>query len=275
MIEARPLTAAEAAELAERRRLEPLDQAALDRHRLAERWGLEGAPPTLELLEAERDGLRNRLRLGWLLTTPEALALVAAHDQAQIEALDPTGRPFEPDRLRVAIGQQISALQALGLPALLQRFASGEVIAANDPAVVDLHTTATIHRAQLAAAAGVSPAALPTGTLRALLAACGWRLEQAGRIKARGTDRDAYTYRARQLALPDGVDAQALAEAWIAELEAPIPGAKSSPTEIQYRGKKSPTGPPRPSWRHLQACAVAIPWPSPPPPPRSAALQAA
>ena len=44
------------------------------RHRLAERWGLEGCPPTLELLEADRDGLRDQLRLGWLLTTPEALA---------------------------------------------------------------------------------------------------------------------------------------------------------------------------------------------------------
>jgi len=275
VIAARPLTDAEAAELAKARRLEPDDRAALKRHRMAERWGLEGCPPTLELLEAERDGLRDQLRLGWLLTTPEALALVAARDQAVIAALDPTGRPFEPDRLRVAIGQQISALQALGLPQLLARFASGEVIAATDPAVLALHATATAHRAQLAAAAGLSPAALPTGTLRALLAAVGWRLEQAGRIKARGAERDAYTYRAQRLALPEGVDAQALAAAWIAELEAPIAGAKSSPTEIQYRGEKSPTGPPRPIWRHLQARAVAIPWPSAPPPPRSAPLIAA
>lgn len=276
VIEARPLTTAEAAELAKRRRLEPLDQAALKRHRLAERWGLEGCPPTLELLEADRDGLRDQLRLGWLLTTPEALALVGAHDQAAIAALDDTGRPFAPDRLRVAIGQQISAMQALGVPQLLERFAAGDVIAATDPAVLALHVNATAHRGQLAQAAGLSPAALPTGTLRALLQACGWRLEQAGRIKARGTDRDAYTYRAHRLALPAGVDAAALAAAWIAELGAPIAGAKSSPIGILCRGEKSPTPaptpPPPPIWRHLQARAVAIPWPAPP---RAAPLVAA
>lgn len=120
---------------------------------------------------------------------------------------------------------------------------------------------------------------LPTGTLRALLAACGWRLEQAGRIKVRGAERDAYTYRAQRLALPDGVEAQALAAVWLAELGAPIAGAKSSPTGILFRGEKSPTPAPPPQpppiWRHLQARAVVIPWPSPPPPPRSAALIAA
>ena len=276
VIEARPLTTAEAADLAKRRRLEPLDQAALKRHRMAERWGLEGCPPTQELLEADRDGLRDQLRLGWLLTTPEALALVGGHDRAVIAALDPAGRPFAPDRLRVAIGQQISALQALGVPQLLERFAAGEVIAATDPAVIALHATATAHRGQLAAAAGLSPAALPTGTLRALLQACGWRLEQAGRIKARGTDRDAYTYRAHRLALPLGVDAAALAAAWIAELGAPIAGAKSSLGRKLSWGEKSPTPAPPPQpppiWRHLQARAVAIPWPSPP---RAAPLVAA
>ena len=176
----------------------------------------------------------------------------------------------------MAIGQQISALQALGLPQLLERFAAGDVIAATDPAVLALHVNATAHRGQLAQAAGLSPAALPTGTLRALLQACGWRLEQAGRIKARGTDRDAYTYRAHRLALPAGVDAAALAAAWIAELGAPIAGAKSSPTQILHRGEKSPTPAPPPQpppiWRHLQARAVAIPWPSPP---RAAPLVAA
>ena len=276
VIEARPLTTAEAAELAQCRRLEPLDQAALTRHRLAESWGLEGAPPTQAVIEADRDGLRDQLRLGWLLTTPEALALVPNHDQAAISALDPAGRPFAPDRLRVAIGQRISALQALGVPQLLERFAAGEVIASTDAAVIALHATATTHRPQLAQAAGLSPAALPAGTLRAVLAACGWRLEQAGRIKARGTDRDAYTYRAHRLALPAGVDAAALAAAWIAELAAPIAGAKSSPMEILCRGEKSPTPAPPPLpppiWRHLQARAVAIPWPSAHPPPRSVAL---
>jgi hypothetical protein len=54
------------------------------------------------------------------------------------------------------------------------------VIASTDPAVMALHVNATAHRGQLAQAAGLSPAALPTGTLRAVLA--GLRLEAgAGR----------------------------------------------------------------------------------------------
>ena len=117
---------------------------------------------------------------------------------------------------------RVVALQALGLPQLLERFAAGETIAATDPAVVALHINATAHRGQLAQAAGVSPGKLATGTLRALLEACGWRLEQAGRIKARGTDRDAYTYRAQRVALPEGVDAKDLEAVWLAELTAPV-----------------------------------------------------
>ena len=259
-----------AAALQRRRKLEPDEQAALDRFRLAERWGLGDAAPSLQLLEANRDGLRDRLRLGWLLTTPDALALIPARDAAAVAALDRTGRPFAPDRLRVALAPRVAALQALGLPQLLERFAAGETIAATDPAVTDLHTTATAYRPQLAAAAGLSPHKLPTGTLRALLEACGWKLAIAGRIKARGDERDAYCYRAERLELPEGVEALALAAAWLAELEGPTAGAKTPPIEILCRGQKSPTPSPPPlpppNWRHLQARAVAIPWPAPPPP---------
>ena len=240
------LQAAEAAELQRRRRRDADEQAALDRFRLAERWGLGDAAPSLDLLEADRDGLRDRLRLGWLLSTPTAAALVPERDWWAVDALDPQGQPFAPDRLRVTLGSRLAALAGLGLPALLRRFAAGEVIAATDPAVAALHVTATAHRGQLAQAAGLSPAALPTGTLRALLQACGWRLEQAGRIKARSEARDSYTYRAAPIALPLGVDAQALAAVWLAELQAQPAGAKSPPIGIEYRGEKSPTPPPPP-----------------------------
>jgi hypothetical protein len=238
--------ATEATELQRRRRLEPSDQAALARFRLTSRWGLGDAAPSLELLEADRDGLRDRLRLGWLLNTPEALALVPAADWRAVDALDPEGRPFAPDRLRVTLGSRLAALAGLGLPALLRRFAAGEVIAANDPAVIALHATATTHRGQLAAAAALSPAALPTGTLRALLQASGWELVSAGRIKARTDGRDAYTYRAAPIALPLGVDAQALTAVWLAELQAQPAGAKSPPIGLFYRGEKSPTASPPP-----------------------------
>lgn len=269
-----------AADLQRRRKLNPDERAALDRFRLAERWGLGAAAPSPALLEADRDRLRDRLRLGWLLTDPEAVALVPAHDQQQITALDPHGRPFAPDRLRVALAPKVAALQALGLPQLLARFAAGETIAATDSAVLALHATATAHRGQLAAAAGVAPGVRATGTLRRLLAACGWTLQRAGRLKARGAERDAYCYRAQRVALPEGVDPAALASAWLAELKRPCrPGAKTPPTEKSHRGCFGPTAPPPPPLPVLKrwplAPVVAIPWPAAPPPPRSAALAAA
>jgi len=260
-----------AAALQRRRLLEPAERAALDRFRLAERWALGDALPSLELLEADRDGLADRLQLGWLLTTPEAAALVPERDAAAVAALDQAGRPFAPDRLRVALAPRLAALQALGVPELLERFAAGETIAATDPAVIAMHATATAHRGQLAAAAGLSPRKLPTGTLRALLQACGWELVSAGRIKARGDGRDAYTYRAERVALPEGVEAQALAARWLADLQdaARKAGAKTPPTDKPCRGEKSPTAPqhpPRPPlWRQLAARAVAIPWLARPP----------
>jgi len=281
VIDAELLEPQAAAALQRRRQLEPDERAALARFRLAERWALGDAAPSLELLEADRDGLADRLQLGWLLTTPEAAALVPERDAAAVAALDQAGRPFAPDRLRVALAPRLAALQALGVPELLERFAAGETIAATDPAVLALHTAATAHRGQLAAAAGLSPRKLPTGTLRALLQACGWELVSAGRIKARGDGRDAYIYRAQRLALPEGVEAQALAARWLADLQdaARKAGAKTPPTQKPCRGEKSPTPPPSgpPPHRHRWPLAPVplIPWASAPPPPRSAAPVAA
>jgi hypothetical protein len=280
LLEAEPITADEAAKLARRRQLEPSERASLARFRLAERWGLgaadpippgkNGKPPPLLL--ADRDGLADRLRLGWILTTPEALALIPGHDQQQLAALDADGRPFAPDRPRVALAPRVVALQGLGLPQLLARFAAGEVIASTDPAVIALHTTATTHRQQLAAAARLSPAELPSGTLRALLRAVGWKLKAAGRIKARGGDRDAYTYTAQREALPAGVDAQSLAAAWLEALRRPAPaGAKNAHAGFLCMGKKSPSPahapPPRPVRPWPLAAVVPIPWAAGPPPP--------
>ena len=105
---------------------------------------------------------------------------------------------------------------------------------------------------------------------------CGWQLLSAGRIKARGEGRDAYAYRAQRVELPEGVEAQALAAAWLAELEGPTAGAKTPPTWIPCRGQKSPTPPPSspPPRRHRWPLAPVplIPWASAPPPPRSEAL---
>jgi hypothetical protein len=275
VIAAPALTPEEAAALDRRRTVSPEERAALQRHRLALRWGLGAAAPSRQLLEAERDKLRDRLRLGWLLTTPEALPLVPEHDRLRIAALDVSGRPFEPDRLRVALAPRVAALQSLGVPLLLERFAAGETIAANDPAVLELHANANAHRGQLLTALGVSPRKLPSGTLRALLEAIGWKLEKAGRIKARGTGRDAYTYSARGEALPEGVKAEALAAAWLAELRQPLAarrgGAKNAHTGFLCMGEKSPSPahapPPRPVQPWPLAAVVPIPWAAGPPPP--------
>ncbi|MFN7741557.1 MAG: hypothetical protein ACK5RA_15100, partial [Cyanobacteriota bacterium] len=273
LIEAEPITAAEAAELARRRQLEPSERAALKRYKVADRWALGAAAPSLELLEAERDGLADRLRLGWLLTTPEAMALIPGHDQRRLAVLDADGQPFAPDRLRVALAPKLAVLQALGVPQLLGRFAAGETIAATDPDLIALHSHAIAHRRELAAATRLSPAAKPTGTLRALLTAVGWKLEPVGRIKARGDERDAYTYRAERVALPAGVDALALAAAWLESLRRPaLPaGAKSPHIEKPYMGEKSPSSahapPPRPLLRWPLAAVVSIPWAAGPPPP--------
>ena len=114
---------------------------------------------------------------------------------------------------------------------------------------------------------------MATGTLRGLLRAVGWKLQKAGRIKARGTERDAYANTAEREALPAGVDALALAGAWLEALRRPVPpaGAKSAPIERPCKSEKSPTPapppapPPRVRWP--LAAAVPIPWAAGPPPP--------
>ena len=226
----------------------------------------------LALLPVDRAGWLERLQLGWLLTTPEAVALIPSHDRQRVAALDPHGRPFGPDRLRVALGPKVAAMlsQSLRLAELLQRFAAGEVIAGNDPAVIDMHAAATAGAARLAAATGCSPGAKPTGTLRALLRACGWLLKVAGRIKVRGDSRDVLTYTAARMPLPAGVDAEALAAGWLEQLRRPS-GAVSLPTDGTHRGEKCPSEGPPPGTAPPRAWpappAVPIPWAAGPPPP--------
>jgi hypothetical protein len=262
--------------LSRRRKLEPAEQAALNRYRLAQRWGLGAAVPSPELLEADRDKVRERLRLGFLLTSPEALALIGAHDRAAVVALDRTGRPFAPDRLRVAHGPRVAAFHALKVPELLERFQAGETIAATDPAVLTLHANATAHRGQLAAAAGVSPGKLASGTLRALLEAIGWELVSAGRIHTRDEHRGAMAYRAAPVALPEGVDRDALEAVFLAELAAAAgsAGALFAHTEKPCMEEKCANPPPPPLPPPLRAWPsappAALPWHTAPPPPRSA-----
>ena len=191
-------------------------------------WGLKDCFPSGSLIEADRNGLRDRLRLGWLLLCPDALATIPQHDWLATERLDPEhSRPFAPDRVRVTLAQKVAALQALGVPALLERFGRGEVIAATDPAVLALHATATTYRDAVIKVLGslflkskmASPGKLPSGTLRNLLRAVGWELKSAGRIRARTEgNRGVCIYSAAPLALPEGVVLQDLENVFRKEL---------------------------------------------------------
>lgn len=60
------------------------------------------------------------------------------HDWLSIARFDSRGRPSAPDLHRLTLAPEVAALQALGVPRPLERFGSGEVIAATDPALVAL-----------------------------------------------------------------------------------------------------------------------------------------
>jgi hypothetical protein len=219
LINAPAITDQEADALARRRRLPKAERLALDRHSLAQRWGLGDAAPSLPLLDADRDGLRKHLRLGWLLTCPEARALIPAHDAAAIAALDPAGRPFAPDRLRVALAARVKALEALGVPQLLERFAAGQWIDATDPALLQLQTLATAHAATMRAVLGVGPGKRASGTLRALARLLCYRLE--ARRRRCGNRQSTWAYQAQRMALPEGVSWDALTAVFLRELQPP------------------------------------------------------
>jgi hypothetical protein len=244
---AEPITRERAAELGKRRKLEPSEQAELRRWRLCQRWPLrEGEGPDQDLMEMDHDGSGKRLMLAFMLGNPEALALVPERDQHRIDALDPLGQPFEPDRLRVALSPKIGALQALGVPDLLRRFGEGEVIPASDPAVVALHAKADACSAVVKTVLGFGPGKFPAGTLKSALEACGWTLERAGRVKARGGERDAYTYAATAKLLPECLDPDALANRWLSDLRSTGKvsvgaGARNALVLKPYKNDSSPS----------------------------------
>lgn len=215
VIEAEPLTTAEAAELNKRRQLSPAERAQLQRHRIAAAWGLGAADPTPELLEAHRDRRSERGRLGWLLGCLEARQQVAAHDARRRQQLAPRGRGWAPDLARELLGHKITASDALGLPAWLTR---GDWFGADDAELLKLHATAEAHRSDLTQTLGVSPGKRATTTLRALLRACGHRLE--ARRTGRGKDR-AWEYRISPEPLPAGASEPRLQLAWMAQLADP------------------------------------------------------
>ncbi len=215
VIEAEPLTAAEAAGLSKRRNLSPSDRAKLQRHRIAAAWGLGVADPTPELLEAHRDRRSERGRLGWLLGSLEGRQQVAAHDARRRQQLAPRGRGWAPDLARELLGHKVSAADALGLPKWLCR---RDWFDAQDPELLTLHTTAEAHRSDLIQTLGASSGKRATTTLRTLLRTCGYRLE--ARRTGRAKDR-AWQYRISPEPLPTGASDARLQLAWMAQLADP------------------------------------------------------
>jgi hypothetical protein len=220
VITAEPLTAGEARKLARKRKRSPAEQAQLARYRIAETWGLVGADaPTLAILEATRERLSHRARMGWILGNLEARQLVAKHDQTVAQALAPNRRHWAPDLCRETIGPKVTAADALGLPGWLERGERGEWFTATDAQLLELQATATAHGGSLLQVLGVSTNKRATTTLRALLALAGHRLE-AKRNREDG-DR-AWRYRVVPEALPDGVDPGRLVMAWRDQLAQPM-----------------------------------------------------
>lgn len=250
VITAEPITNREAAELAKRRRLSPADRAKLQRHRIATAWGLGSAPPTTELLEADRDGLDRRLRFGWMVRSAEARQLVARADLAAAQALAPDGVSWSPDLCRELQGPRLAAADALGLPRWLERAERAEWFTADDPELLELHKlfadqqrpeggetleAEAERRAQnqrrrwrrevLVTTLGISPGKRATTTLRQLLALAGYRLESERRRSGGGRLSSAsYRYRVVREALPAGADPFALVAAWEAHLQAQASG---------------------------------------------------
>jgi hypothetical protein len=212
---AAPLPSPEqAAELAKRRRLSPAERAQLQRHTIARRWGLGDAPPSPELLEADRQGLARALRFRWLLQTPDRRQLVAAHDRRRAAQLAPDGRGWAPDLVRELLGHKLTAAEALGLPGWLEQ--PGEWFGANDPRLLELHSLATTHAGTMRAALGTSPGKRASGTLRSLAGLMGCTLEAERRRCGGG--KKTWFYRLTPEALPKGADWGSLTTCWREEL---------------------------------------------------------
>jgi hypothetical protein len=236
VIAATPISDQEARDLARKRRRTPEEQAQLARHHLSHRWGLNGRPPTPEILEADRDGLSGRLRFAWILQSIEARQLGACYDRARARQLAPNGKGWAPDLVRELLGHKLAAADALGLPALLEG-AGGtitpEALAAWDLTREEAQGPETLEqeaqrrarnarrgdRRQLLAVLGLSPGKRASGTLRAVARLIGCRLEaRRGRC---GNGQRCWAYRLVPEALPTGADRAMLEAAWRLQLANP------------------------------------------------------
>jgi hypothetical protein len=213
VIAAEVLTDQQARELQERRkRLSPAERAQLQRWRIDRAWGLQGAAPSPELIEAHEQGTHRAVVLRWALTDPTARPVIEAHDREQARQLAPDGRTFAPDLVRDLIGPRLDAAAGLGLGRWLER---REWFAADDPALLQLAAATAAYGDGITQVLGIRPGKRATTALRQLLALVGARLECRRSRSGEGREAAAgYRYRVVLEPLPDRINPDQVVAAW-------------------------------------------------------------
>lgn len=213
VIEAEVITDQQAEALQNRRqRLSPSEKAKLQRWRIDRCWGLQGAPPSAEVIEAHEQGSHRAVVFRWALTDAAARPVIEAHDREQARQLAPSGQAFAPDLVRDLIGPRLMAATGLGLDQWLQR---REWFAADDPGLLQLAAAVTAYSDGITQVLGIQPGKRATTALRQLLALVGARLEckrqrnGSGRTAAAG-----YRYRVVIAPLPGEINPDQVVAAW-------------------------------------------------------------
>lgn len=215
LIQAPLISDAEAEQLRKRRRLSPSEKVALARWRIDRSWGLNGAAPSQNLLEADRNGAWKVQRFKWMITDRSADPLVARHDLALAQRIT-----WKPDLTHLALGSKVRTAIALDIRAWLDR-AGGERFAADDPAVVKLQTTFLAHAQDLRQVLGISPGQTGVASLRRLLRLVGAKLKacrEFGSLIPGQTRQTRYSYRVVLDSFPNGVDSTRLPQVFAASL---------------------------------------------------------
>lgn len=218
-----------------RRQLSRQEQRLLERWQVAKRWALGDAVPTPEVLQANRDRLHRRLAWGWLLLNQEGRSAVVVDDER--EAMRAWGGNYwAPDLCRDLKGPRLAMADRLGLPAWLQRAATGEWFTADDPALLALHQAVAQSGGAVAQVLGVEAAQRPITELENLLATAGYRLERKRRRCGKGkTATPTRYYRVVRMAAPAGASLEAMEAQWLAEARARLQSVYGTSPFGDYR----------------------------------------
>lgn len=208
IIAAPALTHGEAEKIRGKRRRSREENIALRRHRVDQEWCLAGEAPSPDVMRAHRAREARALRRRLFIERRE---LVAVHDRQMATAASAGQMPW--DLCRDSIGPVVAAADAIGLSTLISRAGdcSQPWMAPDDPALIRIHSTVTMFADGLTQVLGLRPCKTATGTVRALLAHFGCRLE-VERVQVDG--QKSRRYRVMPSDLPEGISWQQLADGW-------------------------------------------------------------